>query len=424
MKSLVTKNFLQQLINAVNLINLASALFIVVLAIFGETKLQNITRYVFFISFGLEVILEQRWRNFAWDRKKWVFVAFLLFFALIYIYLPFEETTKHIGKITEYRLPFLAFGIIGLLGVNKLYKLKYFAVTILVTCIATIFYIVFYRIGITEFISRSDRAELFSFARVQFVNSHMIFNYYLNVALVLTYYLFYVIKNKWIKPLLIFFILVIYSILLLSEGRAGFIASNVLLLIMIIYEIWKRGKTIAVIVAVLLLGAVGGLIYNHDKIAGHGNNIGKDPRLVIWKQAVEVITDKPVFGYGASTGNEVFMDKITNNVEIIQTGDATVLHAVEIRRILCAHSHCQYLHTTIEFGVIGLLVLLFFNIAPIFVADRKRRLFVFLFVLVNIVQLASDIYVSAIPLTIFALLLTVFLSKENDKSLKQNLLSS
>jgi hypothetical protein len=75
----------------------------------------------------------------------------LCFFFLAFIYMPFEASNKYSNLLIERRLPLLGFGVVGLLGVNHLYKFKYFLYTFVFTSVVSIAYI-FFKLDLTEFI--------------------------------------------------------------------------------------------------------------------------------------------------------------------------------------------------------------------------------------------------------------------------------
>jgi len=65
-----------------------------------------------------------------------------------------------------------------------------------------------------------------------------------------------------------------------------------------------------------------------------------------------------------------------------------------------------------EFGILGFLVLLFMHIYPIIVAKKQLRIFIFLFMLISVSQLMTDIYISGLSPLTFTLILVVFFNSE------------
>ena len=172
------------IIRIVNYFNLLSALILTVSIIFFQYNILKTGYLLFFGSYVVEIFVEQRWRNIKFDKRSIYFFGLLLFFLLAIIYLPFETSRKYTHLLLDKRLPLLGFSIVGIFGLNKKFKLSYFLNTFIVTSVGAIFYLVFFRVGISEFIHNPLRAELFTAQRVLWVNSHMMFNFYLNVSLI------------------------------------------------------------------------------------------------------------------------------------------------------------------------------------------------------------------------------------------------
>ncbi|MCK9156151.1 MAG: hypothetical protein M0P12_08570, partial [Paludibacteraceae bacterium] len=102
------------------------------------------------------------------------------------------------GQTLEYRMAFLAFGIIGFFGHNQYYKLSYFMYTIILTCIILTINIILH-IGIMNFIQTDYKIYFFALTRNMLVNTHMKFNFYVNFAIVSCYYLWKTNQNKYFR---------------------------------------------------------------------------------------------------------------------------------------------------------------------------------------------------------------------------------
>ena len=122
------------------------ALIIVILSqpfVYGE--IERWALIVFFVSFALDYFVNRRYRTFAWTRDKWVFVAFIVFFLMIYLWNIGGEQPRYFLKIIEQRLPYLGFGIIGILGliysifITIFYSLHWFLVSFMTSPFSTLF---------------------------------------------------------------------------------------------------------------------------------------------------------------------------------------------------------------------------------------------------------------------------------------------
>ncbi|MDR1698556.1 MAG: O-antigen ligase family protein [Prevotellaceae bacterium] len=99
-----------------------------------------------------------------------------------------------------------------------------------------------------------------------------------------------------------------------------------------------------------------------------------EPRLEIWKAALEVIEKQPFFGNGTASAREVLLPKFER--DNFQHGIIDKLNA-----------HNQYLEYLIEYGWTGLLLFLIALFSIPIVCDKKKRLFYIPFILILTVNL-------------------------------------
>lgn len=429
---------MEKIIKTLNIVNLVSALLAIVLCVFPYGKPQNITLYVFFISFGLEFLLEKKWRDFKRTRYSWMYAAFLTFFAMILLWMPFEDHTDYTAKIIEYRLPFLAFGVIGLFGLNKFHKMKYYAFTFITWSVAMILYILFYKMGLYHLsydgtalipfdeykfdgfmymINDIKPSQYFAAMRTFSFTSHFIFDFILNLGLISCFYLILrnPLKRKWQRVAAYVFIgisfAILFTTLLFSDGRSGMLACFAITAIGFLYILWKKSK-IAAIIGALAIGCIGFFaLADHEKV--NGKDINNDPRTIVWKHSVKLIKEKPVLGFGAGDASYAIMDELSASQDVLDTHDQSLLENLEARRIICAHSLSQILQTTLEFGFLGLAIILIIIFAPfIIVKSHDYKCLAMMFVIVTFIQLATDIYVSTVPLMPYSLFIIVLLRED------------
>jgi len=68
-----------------------------------------------------------------------------------------------------------------------------------------------------------------------------------------------------------------------------------------------------------------------------------------------------------------------------------------------------------EFGVLGLLLVLFIYIYPIFIADKNRRLFAVLLIFPCFYESLFDVFITGVNYSaIFGILMVLILSVENN----------
>jgi len=191
----------------------------------------------------------------------------------------------------------------------------------------------------------------------------------------------------------------------LTEGRTGLLTATAIICLLIFYSLYQWKKKLAlVIIAVLIPIAIIG-IANHPKMKMSAS-VEKDARVTIWENALEVIKEKPIFGYGASSGKIAYIKQAETDPE---------LNALFVDTSF-AHPHSQFLLSMLEYGIIGLIVFTLINITPIICIKKSLRLYMFLFMLITIVQLSTEIYKYGVPIVFITLWISVFFN-ESDKKL-------
>lgn len=395
-----------KIINIVNYLNLSSAIALTSLSIFHFDHLR-IVLYIFFISYFIEIFIEKKWKSITFDKKSIFFLSLAVFFILALIYYPFEQDTQYWSLLISKRLSLLAVGIVGFLGVNKKYKLSYFLKASIVTSTIIISYLILFKIGLIEFITSSDKIYLFSETRKQFVNHHMMFNFYLNISLVSIWYL---LSNNWTKyknySKISYLLcgLIIFSTLSITEGRSGFLAGILILNGFIFIEIRKRFRIISYLLFPVILFSIILIGSNHQRLTESA--LKHESRLFLWKSAMVVIQNKPILGYGVSTA-QVAYDKVSS---IYETNDYKLF--TKNRKI--KDSHNQYLQTMMEFGVIGIILLVFIYLYPLFIADTKRKTLALFWLFLCWFQSTFDMFITGQFCILFSLLMLFIFSVPDD----------
>lgn len=375
---------LKKLSISINYINLISCIYLAAASI-CYTSVQQIGFYFFFISFFFEIFLDRKWLNFKIDKIKIYFLILLLFFLLIFLYHPFEGSNKYFLRLVELRLALFGFAVVGFFGVNKLYKLEYIANAFIVSSVIAILFLVFDAVGIKEFIANPKRAELINQMRKIYINSHLVFNVYLNISLVFCWYYLFKVKElryKKIKlPFYIIAVILIIYILLISEGRMGLLTCMSMLLLIIGVNLWKLRKLYVYILILFAPFVVWILVSSHKRMTPL--ELKNDPHTPIWNAAIDVAKNQPLIGYGASRAQEEFdvsFDKFLPKEYKDGWKESRILH--------CQN---QFLQTYMEFGIIGIMLLIYIVTAPLVLVEKGRRFLSFLMMYVIVAQFTTEI---------------------------------
>lgn len=363
--------------------------------------------YVVPVAFLMEYIHNKRWTDFVWNTKRLYYVIVLLFFTLFFTYIPFEDTFEYREMLLRNRIPLLGLGVVGFLGLNKYHKLSYYLHTLLITSLVTIGFLVLVKIGFLNFISSENKTLLFTTARIEFVNSHMMFNLYLNITLVAIWYL---LSNQYKKlsviqkTVYVISYALIFFILLISEGRSGLLISLFITGSILFLEVYKRNKIwILGLTGLFAIFIIFRLTY-HPRISSE--KVSQEPRLFLWENAFSLIKEKPIIGWGANDAQHQFAKQIwLDTTGFVQT----FWHPSDF-----VDSHNQFIQSYLEFGVIGFVLLLVIYLSPYFLTDTYRKIFCLLLLIISVFQSMFDMFVTGQFASIFMLISFMVLWTSDD----------
>ena len=105
----------------------------------------------------------------------------------------------------------------------------------------------------------------------------------------------------------------------------------------------------------------------------YNSKIHADSRVARWKSGLKVIEQKPIFGYGTRTEKDILALQYK-------------IDGLENSYRLKYDSHNLFLTYTIEFGIIGLLVLCFYFISNVYLSFKSKNIeyFVFIYMIITI----------------------------------------
>lgn len=359
---------------------------------FGFSKFQRISLIIMGVGFVLDLLVSSRWKGWKWSNDKLPFLFCILFFALIPIWHFFENSnptsSNYYMHCIESRMPFIAYGVIGIIGLNDKFRIRDFTVVLCLSSIVMVIYsfLVFFqaiqwRLYIPE-MTYAENISIYVYWAAVKVNAHMTFNMFMNITLVFNAYL-WLAKDvkKWVKVLslvALFFILIAFAV---SFGRTGVITMFVIELAVAFYCLWFKVRKerrwmllILVLVPVVLLP----LFPQFSKSVTH------DPRRVIWNVCATLIKDSPVYGHGAVKARELLVERGMNDSDFyngyatIYINDQPIMNKEGFIDMMQMHPHNMYIGTLTEFGVIGLLILLACLFSPLVCFKNCKNKFFFL----------------------------------------------
>ena len=236
----------------------------------------------------------------------------------------------------------------------------------------------------------------------------MRFNFVLNIALISIAYILYKSRGSISRIYSIIYLLfgaLIMCILLLSEGRSGFLASLFIVSFFSVAYIYKYYKKFLIVVFALLIPLLYVGIKHQHRLTS--DFLQREPRLFLWKISIPIIKDDLFLGKGASTA-EFELTKVR-----LEKQDAGQTYLWSTNKLV--DSHNQFIQTTLEFGLIGLLLLLFVYLYPLKMVTKERFVFLSAFLLICFWQSMFDIFITGQFGIIFAFVLCLIMhTKDSD----------
>lgn len=371
--------------------------------------------YAIPITLIIEFVYNQRWKNLIYNRIHIYYTVVFLFFLLFFLYYPFEQHTFYTNYLLKTRIPFSGLVLCGFLGFTHHHKLSYYLNVSIVAVLFSIFYLIVLKIGLFEFLNSNNKAELFTQTRIVFVNHHMKYNMHLNLALVGIWYIVSYNYKQLSNIKLIFYaisFLLIFSVLHISEGRNGYLTSLFIVGCILMVETWKRFKFWIILVAGIVIGLIFFKISSHGRLSE--NDLRENPRIFLWEIARETIKEAPLLGHGASQAQHMFTEKrLAHPLNEVYDPFYSYLG-------IYMHADNQYFQTAMEFGIVGLILLLCIYFYPLVLADKSRKFLAFLMIFIIAFQsfftvVLTDEYVSLVMIVSYMILLV-----GNDVAIQKN----
>lgn len=360
------------------------------------SHIANMGYFLFGVPWIAEMIMNGRWR-YHFRIEHLLSYAMILFFVFELIYLP-NEGDIYLKKLMEKRYPLLLFAVTGLFGYSS--KLTYKRVVdtmVAVSALAVIAVIV--NAGVWHLIVGPGRTTAFSESRTAIVNTHMMFNFYLNAAFIGMWWMWFRCgeKSKWRGVLYSAATLLTLFALVFGDGRSGLLMFIALVVTFVAIGCWKRLRWKTILILVLLVGIGSAVVMCNARFRQYGFH--NEAREGYWRAAFELIEEKPLVGYGVNNAQEEY-DKVNMKY---QTEDMPHLWYIE-NNCEFIDTHNQFIQTTLEFGLVGLLVLLSLYILPVVAADSKRRILVMLIIAMSLLQSMTDMFITGQFCTIYCIL--------------------
>ena len=305
---------------------------------------------------------------------------FLHLFSMIYTENYSDGWNDIRLKITLFLLPLFMLSVNMFTQVRRWYLLKFF--TVLMALMAS----VDITISLLEFLKSLD-ISVFYYKQLPHVltsKPHYV-SWHYTIALFIAFHQI-AEKNErkgvWIATSVILLV----SLLLLSS-RIYLIAF--ILVFIISFFKWATHKNVSKLLwakmALGLFGLVLLLIFNPktnsrisdtkveiQKLLGADTHRETNPRVYLWKYAIDVIADKPILGYGVGDAKDELNKALEDCDAKFWNGEKNIpIHSKNL------NYHNQFLQTWAEVGILGFLLLLFLMLRPFFLKNQHPLFLIF-----------------------------------------------
>ena len=161
-------------------------------------------------------------------------------------------------------------------------------------------------------------------------------------------------------PACIIALIILYSILL-SKSRSAFIALFIGLIILFYRQVKihiKRNRTLGVIMSIFFVAIIAFMYFQRTESV--------HARLLIWRICMNMIADKPLFGFGTYGFNRYYMlyqaEYFKNNP------NSTFIHVADN----AAYPYNEFIHIIINQGMVGLILFIIFIYTTFRTVDNIR----------------------------------------------------
>lgn len=359
----------------------------------GDIYVNRIVMWCTAVFYVVEMFYSGRMKRWSWSRDKWVFVAFIVYFAIM----PFfslivgDDMSSRIFVRygIEQRYSFLLFGLIGILGLPEQINLKWVAYGLIVFPAIMVLYI------LVNMDMKTDFATSFNETRLNLFNDHMKANVVFNLAIVAYAIIF---SSSQLVGRLIFGALTVPSVfaLCITDGRVGIITMLLIIMTFAIIFVWRWRRRMLYWLIPVMTVCVVVLVASHPRMTW----LQGEPRLKVWKIAYNMISERPA-GWGFAEYRTTFVDRCFEDVDCWFVPD-------EIRNTdkkYMFHPHNAFIEEQLADGPTGVLLLLTCLVLPLILF--KNRKYIFAVELIYVVQYCFDVIYTVPPFCLVLLLLVI-----------------
>lgn len=375
--------------NSISYLPVIGFLFLIASLPFYYGWFQRAALYILGVSYVIDYVINQRWKDWHWSKNKWVYVAFIGFFLLIPLRQCCDENiTSLFSKTIQNYLPFLIFGICGIIGITNKWRMEYATWIMLLTSIVVLSYVLRH-VGLPDWNNYNIWCLSFNQILHQNVNTHMVLNLYWNISIILSLFVgCCTCYSKWIRYGTLMCMIFPLFLVSVTDGRTGLLTLVGIILILILYMLYRyRRWWIGLLTIAFLICAYIALM-QHGRFVDAANKT--NPRVYIWEVALDMIREKPLLGYGVCSSRLEFVERGLKD-EDFYNSYAQYLQQDFIKKgkpvdMSVMHPHNALLETWIQFGIVGVLILCVLIVLSLTMHLGKYQLFLNLCIFAFLLQ--------------------------------------
>lgn len=363
---------------------------------YGWSWYQSVSCWLLGLGYLSYVIAFKKWRDFRWDRTKWLYVIMLALWTMYPIRQLFDATppTDYFWHQVHLHEWFLYIGIAGLIGFPSKLKLKYVAYVMLLTSVVMLahsWWLYFFTDEMPWLIDSHMTLERFNELRMRHIHSHMVMNLYQNTAIILGCYAFRQDDVWWKRVLLSVGILCATTTIWISVGRIGQGTFVLILAIYLLYRLAHINRWLAIgsaagcaILGVLMMTQV-----------LHVKPLEGEPRFAVWDYSWRMVKEKPIVGYGLSTLSEKYVEEAYQDSVMVQGFIEPIIYATpdfseQGKTMNTHHPHNAFLMYWLAVGIIGALLLAALFVAAACMPVGRDRIYYWLMLLAIFLQCLTE----------------------------------
>ena len=362
----------------------ASLMLLMPSFLFPLPDIQRWTLTIGIVSWCVDYIVHRRWIGWHFSSGKWLYLMMILFFVITPLHQLWDIPPTHFYlKHVERRIPFLVVGIMGLAGFTDKLRVRHIAFAMLVSGIACLVVILAVQHS-DGHLAMHDFLHWFNFTRHWTIASHMKFNLFMNLAVIMGFYTLQEHLPYASKTLIGIAMTVCVSMVLMSDGRIGIITTLIIVLAQGFNILHGRHNTIKAML-LLLIVAAGVVAIVKTNWRFEPEYVKHEPRIILWKYSIGQIRCHPIAGYGLSSLSNEFVRNAYYDPDVLQYYINSPVIQDLLQDYICVpvadgvsldfniiHPHNTFLEMALEHGIIGLLLLLALCISAVLIPIPRR----------------------------------------------------